>query len=111
MADPTLVYTLKVSDNVSSISFTCTDGYMTRYHRYTEFLGLAALSRMQTLTRTEFFPLEMHLPHHLPNFAAKFRKLAGFPVIFGAENFEIFLPQSALDLLVPTYVIHGFAII
>ncbi len=101
--DPALAFSLRVSGNFASFEADWKDASFARYHRRTEFLMFAALARMRNLTRIDFHPIEMRFQHEVGDQEKAFHKLAGFPVVFGAENLEIILSLSALDLPVPTY--------
>ncbi len=101
--DPSHSYSLRISGNSASFELERLSPIFARYHRYTEFLLFAALTRMRTILGVEFFPIEARFDHPLKTDARAVQKLAGFPVRFGAEKTEILLPLSALDLPVPTY--------
>ncbi|MEM1006848.1 MAG: helix-turn-helix domain-containing protein [Pseudomonadota bacterium] len=101
--DPAVVFNLRVSGNFAAFEAEWKDAGFARYHRRTEFLLFAALARMRNLTQVDFFPIEMRFQHEVGEHAGAFQKLAGFPVVFGAENLEIILSLSSLDLQVPTY--------
>lgn len=101
--DPAVVFSLRYAGNFASFEAEWKDASYARYHRRTEFLLFAALARMRNLTQVDFFPIEMRLQHEVGAHSARFRKLSGFPVVFGAEKMEIILALSSLDLPVPTY--------
>ncbi|WP_170324476.1 helix-turn-helix domain-containing protein [Ruegeria arenilitoris] len=101
--DPALMFNLRLAGNFASIEADWKDAGFARYHRRTEFLMFAGLSRMRALTQTDFFPIEIRFQHEVGANQKKFQKLAGCPVLFGAERLEIVIAPSALDLPVPTY--------
>ncbi|SHI69201.1 AraC-type DNA-binding protein [Shimia gijangensis] len=101
--DPSFAIGLQISSNSAFFTLECLDQSMGRHHRFLEYLLFAALGRMRTVTQTDFFPLEIRFKHDAKNIASKVTRLAGFPVVFGAENYEMILSRSALELLVPTY--------
>ncbi|KUJ80574.1 AraC family transcriptional regulator [Ruegeria marisrubri] len=101
--DPTLSFNLHVSGNSASLEASWKDAHFSRYHRRTEFLMFAVVSRIRALTRRRFNPIELRLQHQAGHREGDFSRAAGFPVIFGAEKLEIILPLSALDMPVPTY--------
>ncbi|WP_170330880.1 helix-turn-helix domain-containing protein [Ruegeria arenilitoris] len=101
--DPAIMFSLRLAGNFATIEADWKDASFARYHRRTEFLMFAGLSRMRTLTQANFFPIELRFQHEVGECRLKFEKLAGFPVVFGAERLEIVLAPSALDLPVPTY--------
>jgi AraC-like DNA-binding protein len=101
--DPALMFSLRVAGNFASIEAEWKDPSFARYHRRTEFLVFAGLARMRNLTQIDFFPMEIRFQHETGGNRTAYQKLAGFPVIFGAERIEIVLALSSLDLPVPTY--------
>ncbi len=101
--DPAVRYSLRVSGNAATFDVAWKDPSYSKFHRHTEFLMFGVLSRMRAITLTNFFPIEMRFDHEVRKSAGKFQKLAGFPVVFGAESLEIILPLSTLDLAIPTY--------
>lgn len=103
LIDPALIFSLRVAGNFAAVEVDWKDAGFARYHRRTEFLLFAALARMRNLTRVDFYPIEMRFQHEVGDHVAGFQKLAGFPVVFGAEKLEIILSLSSLDLPVPTY--------
>ncbi len=101
--DPAVQYSLRISSNSASFEVVWKDPSYAKFHRHTEFLLFGVLSRMRAITQTDFYPLEMRFDHEVKKSAEKFQKLAGFPVVFGAESLEIILPLATLDLPIPTY--------
>ncbi len=101
--DPAVIFSLRVAGNFAAIEAEWKDASYARYHRRTEFLLFAGLARLRDLTQTDFFPIEMRFQHEVGQNQSKYQKLAGFPVLFGAERLEIVLALSSLDLPVPTY--------
>ncbi len=101
--DPSIAFSLRMAGNFAAFEADWKDPSFARYHRRTEFLLFAALARMRNLTQTQFYPIEMRFQHEIGENAKAFQKLAGFPVVFGAERMEIILSLSSLDLPVPTY--------
>ncbi len=104
--DPTLRFCLHESGNAASLQAGWKDPHYARYHRRTEFLMFAAVARMRRLTGTELNPIELRFQHQVGRLGTEFSKIAGFPVIFGAEKLEIIIPLSALKVPVPTYDPH-----
>ncbi|WP_170509553.1 helix-turn-helix domain-containing protein [Ruegeria arenilitoris] len=103
LIDPAVQYSLRVSGNSASFEVTWKDPSYARFHRHTEFLMFGVLSRMRAITQTNFFPIEIRFDHEVRNSVEKFQRLAGFPVVFGAESLEIILPLATLNLPIPTY--------
>lgn len=103
IVDPAVAFSLRVAGNAAAFEVTWKDPSFARYHRHTEFLMFGVLSRMRRITRTTFFPIEIRFDHDLRHSTDQFRKLAGFPVVFGAESLEIILPLPTLDLPIQTY--------
>ncbi|WP_037307677.1 helix-turn-helix domain-containing protein [Ruegeria halocynthiae] len=101
--DPAISFTLRLAGNFVTIEAEWKDAGFARFHRRTEFLIFAGLARMRSLTQSNFYPIEMRFQHEVGQNSKKFQKLAGFPVVFGAERLEIVLAPSTLDLPVPTY--------
>ena len=101
--DPAIAFTLRLAGNFAAVEAEWKDASFARYHRRTEFLMFAGLARMRTLSQSNFHPIEMRFQHEIGKNSDKFQKLAGFPVVFGAERLEIVLAVSSLDLPVPTY--------
>ncbi len=101
--DPAVRYSLKVSGNSASFEVTWKDPSYAKFHRHTEFLMFGVLSRMRAITQTNFYPMEIRFDHEVRKSADRFQKLAGFPVVFGAEALEIILPLATLDLPIPSY--------
>lgn len=101
--DPALVFSLRHAGNFAAVEADWKDASFARYHRRTEFLMFAGLARMRSLTQTNFFPIEMRFQHEVGDKSASFQKLAGCPVVFGAERQELVLAPSSLDMPVPTY--------
>ncbi len=101
--DPSVSYSLRLSGNAASFEVSWKDGAFTKYHRHTEFLLFGVLSRMRHITQSNFYPIEMRFDHDVRNSANQFQKVGGFPVVFGAENLEIILSHSTLDIPIPTY--------
>jgi len=103
LIDPSLAFSLRHAGNFAAFEADWKDPGFARYHRRIEFLMFAALARMRNLTQVNFHPIEMRFQHQVGDHAGDFRKLAGFPVVFGAEKLEIILSPAALDMPVPTY--------
>ncbi|WP_170769342.1 helix-turn-helix domain-containing protein [Ruegeria lacuscaerulensis] len=103
LIDPALRFSLRVAGNFATIEAEWKDASYARFHRRTEFLMFAGLSRMRDLTQIDFYPIEMCFQHEVGENKAQYQKLAGFPVSFGTERLEIILALSTLDLPVPTY--------
>ncbi|MFY2826099.1 helix-turn-helix domain-containing protein [Ruegeria sp. MALMAid1280] len=101
--DPALMFSLRLAGNFATIEADWKDASFARYHRRTEFLLFTGLARMRALTQTNFFPIEIRFQHEVGDKKDSFQKLAGCPVVFGAERLEIAVAPSALDLPVPTY--------
>ncbi|WP_170357795.1 helix-turn-helix domain-containing protein [Ruegeria arenilitoris] len=101
--DPAIAFALRLAGNFATIEAEWKDASFARYHRRTEFLMFAGLARMRTLTQLNFRPFEIRFQHEVGKNREKFKKLAGFPVVFGAERLEIVFAVSSLDLPVPTY--------
>ncbi len=101
--DPAFSYSLRVSGNAASFSFSCKDPTVSQFYQYKEFLLFAALARGRSLTGKNYYPLEMRFDHEAKSEAKEIRKLAGCPVVFGAENIEIIQSLTTLDLPIPTY--------
>lgn len=101
--DPAIAFSLRVSGNFAAFEAEWKDASFARYHRRTEFLMFAALARMRNLTQINFHPIEIRFQHEVGDHTQAFQRLAGFPIVFGAENLEIILSLSILDLPVPTY--------
>ncbi|MEQ9694123.1 helix-turn-helix domain-containing protein [Shimia sp. SDUM112013] len=100
---PAYDFTLNVSGNAASFRFQAIDERLVKYHRHREFLGLGVLSFLRDISRTDFFPYELRFTHHVGERQDQIQKLAGFPVVFGAEEMELVLPLSVLSLPIPTY--------
>ncbi|WP_420584386.1 helix-turn-helix domain-containing protein [Ruegeria sp.] len=103
MIDPALQFCLRHAGNFAAVEADWKDASFARYHRRTEFLLFAGLARMRSLTQTNFFPIEIRFQHEVGENSAIFQKVAGCPVVFGAERIEIVLAPSSLDMPVPTY--------
>lgn len=103
MLDPTFGLALRVSSNSASFEIEFADPSITKFHRFIEFMMFSALGRMRTITGVEFYPLQMRMIHRARDVAADIEKLAGFPVVFGAERCEILMSRSTLELPIPTY--------
>ncbi len=103
LIDPALMFSLRVAGNFAAIEAEWKDASYARYHRRTEFLLFAGLARLRDLTQSNFFPIEIRFQHEVGSSRNKYQRLAGFPVLFGAERVEIVLALSSLDLPVPTY--------
>ncbi|AXT26528.1 AraC family transcriptional regulator [Ruegeria sp. AD91A] len=101
--DPAIGLSFRVAGNFAALEADWKDASFARYHRRTEFLLFASLARMRNLTQVNLYPIEMRFQHKVGNHVKTYEKLAGCPVVFGAEKIEIILPLSALDLQVPTY--------
>ena len=101
--DSSFALDLRISSNAASFGLTCLDPAVARHHRVIEFMGFAALARMRSITQIRFFPLEMRFEHQAKNSAAEISKLAGFPVVFGAERCEMILSRASLEMPIPTY--------
>lgn len=101
--DPAIALSFRIAGNFAALEADWKDASFARYHRRTEFLLFAALARMRNLTQVNVYPIEMRFQHKVGNHVKTYEKLAGCPVVFGAEKIEIILPLSALDLQVPTY--------
>ncbi|WP_246043884.1 helix-turn-helix domain-containing protein [Ruegeria sediminis] len=101
--DPAIAFSLRISGNFATFEAEWKDASFARYHRRTEFLFFGSLARARTICQSDFFPIEMRLQHEVGQAADKFRKLAGFPVVFGAEKMEIILSHSTLAMPIPTY--------
>ena len=101
--DPCHSYTLRIGGNSASFEIMRADPSFTRYHRYMEYLLFAALSRLRAITGVTFFPIEVRFDHVAKAEVKSIQRLAGFPVVFGAEVPEITLPLSVLSLPNPTY--------
>ena len=94
---------LRISSNAASFGLTCLDPALARHHRFIEFIGFTALARMRSILQIRFFPLELRFEHQAKNSVAEISKLAGFPVIFGAERCELILSRASLETPIPTY--------
>lgn len=101
--DPAIAFTLRLAGNFATIEADWKDASYARYHRRTEFLIFAGLARMRTLTQSNFYPIEIRFQHEVGRNSERFQKLAGFPIVFGAEKLEIVVAVSTLDLPIPTY--------
>ncbi len=101
--DPAIMFSLRIAGNFAAFEAEWKDPSFARYHRRTEFLIFAAVARMRSITQSTFFPIEIRLQHEAGPSAKDIQKMAGFPVIFGAEKLEIILSLSSLDLPIPTY--------
>ncbi len=103
LIDPALLFSLRVSGNSASMELGWKDAFYAKYHRHTEFLVFGALSRLRSITETSFFPVEVRFDHEVGPRAKDFERLAGFPIVFGAERPEIIFSLSSLNIQVPTY--------
>lgn len=103
LAGPAFAFALRISGNSASLEFTWKDASYARFHRHTEFIMFGVLSWMREITQTRFIPLQFRFDHEVGKSAETYCKIAGFPVVFGAENLEIVLSLSSLDLPIPTY--------
>ena len=103
LIDPAVQYDLRISGNFAAFEIRWKDASFAKYHRHTEFLMFGVLSRLRTISQTNFYPIEMRFQHEVRQSSGDFEKLSGFPVIFGAETLEIILPLAVLDLPIPTY--------
>lgn len=101
--DPAFSYSLSVSGNAASFEFACKDPTFSQFYQFKEFLLFAALARGRSLTGIDYYPLEMRFDHEAKSAAKEIGKLAGCPVVFGAEKNELILSLSTLDLPIPTY--------
>lgn len=100
---PAVTYSLRDSGNSALFEVVWKDRSFAKYHRHIEFMMFGAVSRMRALTNTNFFPLELRFDHKVGHSLPAFQKLAGFPVVFGADAPEIMFSLSSLDLPIPTY--------
>nr|WP_321252739.1 AraC family transcriptional regulator ligand-binding domain-containing protein [uncultured Ruegeria sp.] len=102
LIDPAFSYTLNISSNYCSFVVSYKDATFVKFHRHTEFALFGAISRMRSLTGVDFYPVEARFKHER-NSPRELEKIVGFPLSFGAENIEVILPLSVLDLPIPTY--------
>lgn len=100
---PAMTYSLSGPGNAARLEIAWKDRSYAKFHRHVEFMVFVGIARMRTLTKTQLFPLEVRFDHDVGLVKSSFEKIAGCPVIFGAEAIEITLPVSALDLPIPTY--------
>ncbi|MGV6805132.1 MAG: AraC family transcriptional regulator ligand-binding domain-containing protein [Ruegeria sp.] len=103
LIDPAIAFGIRVSGNSASVEANWKDPSYSRFHRRTEFLMFGAISRLRVLTGVQINPIEMRFQHRVGKRENSYAKIAGFPVLFGAEKLEILLPLSALDIPVPSY--------
>ncbi len=103
VVSPVLGWALDVSGNAASLELFWKDTSFAKHHRYAEFAIYAALARIRATTQSDFNPIELRIPHEVGSSEQAFRKLAGCPMIFRAEELEIVMPLSALDRAIPTY--------
>lgn len=100
--DPAFSFSLHMSGNAASFEISCTDPDYAHLHRHKEFLLFGSLARCRVLTQTHFYPIEMRFDHEVKSAADALRKLAGCPVVFGAEKTEMILSLASLELPIPT---------
>ncbi|WP_127114428.1 helix-turn-helix domain-containing protein [Shimia sediminis] len=103
LLDPTFELGLRVTSNAASFEIELADPGIAKFHRYIEFTMFSGLGRMRSITGVEFYPLQMRMPHQARDVAAEIERIAGFPVVFGAERCEMLLSRSTLELPIPTY--------
>ncbi|WP_170371281.1 helix-turn-helix domain-containing protein [Ruegeria arenilitoris] len=103
LIDPAIAVRLHESGNSATIEARWKDPSFSRYHRRTEFLMFACIARLRALTGIPIQPIELRFQHKVGAREEDYSKLGKFPVVFGAEKLEIILPQSTLDVPVPTY--------
>lgn len=103
LVDPALAFALRISSDAAIVEMTWKDASYARFHRHTEWFLFGIVARMRGLTQTNLFPIEIRFDHKVGKSLEKFRKIAGCPVVFGAERPEIVLSRSALQLPIPTY--------
>lgn len=99
---PAVTYSVRSTGNSACFEIEWKDRSYAKYHRHIEFMMFAGLSRMRALTNTNFFPLEVRFDHKVSTSLPAFQKLAGFPVVFGADAPEMILTLSSLELPIPT---------
>ncbi|MEP5168590.1 MAG: AraC family transcriptional regulator ligand-binding domain-containing protein [Shimia thalassica] len=100
---PAYDFSLNVSSNAATFRFQAIDERLLKFHRHRELLGFGVLSFLREISGSSFYPYEVRFSHHVGARADQIQKLAGFPVVFGAEEMELVLPLSVLELPIPTY--------
>ncbi|WP_299352021.1 AraC family transcriptional regulator [uncultured Shimia sp.] len=101
--DPAFELGLRVTSNIASFELRIKDPGLSRFHRFIEFVMFSGLGRMRTVTGVDFFPTQIRFMHQGRDVATRIERLAGFPVVFGAEKNEMLLSRSTLELPIPTY--------
>lgn len=100
---PAVTYSIRSTGNSACFEIAWKDRSYAKYHRHIEFMMFAGVSRMRTLTNTNFYPLEVRFDHKVGSSRSAFEKLAGFPLVFEADAPEIILSLASLDLPIPTF--------
>lgn len=103
IVDTNLNYFLRTSSNSVSFVIAFSDPFLRQDPRLMEFLTFSILSVMRYVTGREFYPLEIRFNHSAPKEHEVIQRLAGCPVMFDAEETEILLAPSTLNLSIPTY--------
>lgn len=103
LLDPIFEFDLRVSSNSASFELNFREGGLQRFYRFIEFVMFSALGRMRSVTGVDFYPHEIRFPHKARDIAPEIERLAGFPVVFGAERCEMLMSRSTLELPIPTY--------
>jgi len=103
LADEHFSYRLQVSSNATSLFINSAVPAFEFGDRIREFIIFSVLRALRTIANREFHPLEIRFEHAAPSAAAAIRRLAGAPVVFDAEDTEMILASSTLDLPIPTY--------
>lgn len=96
-------YILQTSSNSISFTIICNDPYLRNDRRHREFMTFTILAIMRTVTDRDFHPLEIRFTHSAPDTQDAIQRLAGCPIVFNAEETEIILAPTTLELPVPTY--------
>lgn len=100
---PALGWSLKQPGNAASLDLFWKEGKFKQYWQYAEFCIFSTLARLRMLTQTELCPIEIRFIHDAKTLEKPLTELAGCPVRFGSESFEILLPLSSLGLSIPSY--------
>lgn len=103
LIDGNFSYNLITSSNSSSIVMQSVEPHLAFGDRLREFLVFGILATMRVATGREFFPLEIRFEHVAPNEKNAIQRMAGCSVEFSAEETEIILAPSTLNLSIPTY--------
>ncbi|MBE1282778.1 MAG: helix-turn-helix domain-containing protein [Rhodobacteraceae bacterium] len=101
--DPAFTYELRVTGSSASFVIQRIDQSLAKYHRYSEYLAFGVLGVLRKFSGVEFLPIEIRFDHASAVDRRQIERAFGFRVVFEAEQTEVLIPLSTLDLAIPTY--------